>query len=81
MTPDERWEQGTKHHPESLALIYAMREVDDDSQADDILELGGDGDEGELIACLLDECIDRGYISIRILQRELLLKALRLEEE
>lgn len=72
MTPDERWEQGIEHHPESIALIHAMRKVDEDSQADDLLELGGDGDEGEILAYLLDECIDRGYISIQILQRELL---------
>ena len=64
----DRWSEGIDHEPESMALIRLMAELDyrecDGGMAD--LKVGGDGDNGESLAYLLDELIDRGIITITI---------------
>ncbi len=59
-----RWEAGEEHKPEVIDLIHAMRHIDTDNAAEYTLEMGGDGDEGETIAYLLDELIETGRFSI-----------------
>lgn len=54
---DRRWEQGVPHHEVSVRIIQTVREIDQNLAAD--LKMGGDGDNGETIAYLLDEAIDQ----------------------
>lgn len=55
-----RWEQGTPHHPKSVALFKALAEIDwkygDDSFG---WKSGGDGDNGEMLMYEMDIYFDQ----------------------
>lgn len=56
---DERWEKGMDHHPESEALVRLCAEIDFQLNGDSMcLKFGGDGDNGEAFAYLLDIIFD-----------------------
>ena len=50
LTPEERWERGADHHPESEKIGKFFRKNDPHG----IWEFGGDGDNGEDMLYLLD---------------------------
>ena len=61
---NKRWEQGIDHHPKSIELFHAIKEIDFEL-GDDFFcwKSGGDGDNGEHLMYELDiyfECKDVG---------------------
>jgi hypothetical protein len=51
----KRWESGTKHHPKSIALFKAIKEIDWKYGGDYFCwKSGGDGDNGEHLMYELD---------------------------
>jgi len=50
MTPEERWEEGIEHNPESLDI----RKFFEDNDPHGLWEFGGNGDNGEDMLYLLD---------------------------
>lgn len=52
---NKRWEQGTKHHPKSIALYKRIAKYDFELNSDSFgFKAGGDGDNGEQLMYLLD---------------------------
>lgn len=55
LTPEERWEQGIDHDDRSVALVDALSEIDEKYNKGNVdIRVGGDGDNGEELAYLLD---------------------------
>lgn len=55
LTPDERWEKGIDHDDRSCALVDALIEIDEKYNNGHVdIRVGGDGDNGEELAYLLD---------------------------
>ncbi len=56
---DKRWEKGIPHHPEAEALARLIAAIDYKYGGDSLgLKFGGDGDNGEALAYLLDVIFD-----------------------
>jgi hypothetical protein len=53
---NDRWENGTPHHPEALAIVYAMVKYLPDMD----IKMGGDGDYGEEFLYALSQWIEDG---------------------
>ena len=49
-TPEERWEEGIDHHPESYEVAKIIHQYDTFG----LYEFGGDGDNGEELLYYLD---------------------------
>lgn len=59
-TPEERWEKGVEHHPESERLFKELAELDFKYNDDYFCwKSGGDGDNGETLMFLLDMIFER----------------------
>ena len=55
LTSIKRWEEGREHHPKSLEIVRFMATHDAKDCEDSLdIKLGGDGDNGEAMAFLLD---------------------------
>ncbi len=55
LTINERWEQGVPHDPRAEALARAIAQIDFEENGDRFcFKFGGDGDNGEELAYLLD---------------------------
>ena len=60
LDPGKRWEQGVPHHPESLALMKEINELDWQYLKGHFdFKTGGDGDNGETLMYLLDMIFER----------------------
>lgn len=58
--PGQRWEDGIPHRPESVELIRHLMALDFHLHGDSLaLKFGGDGDNGEFLAFLLDMWFER----------------------
>jgi hypothetical protein len=63
----DRWEEGIDNHEESIRLARLIGDVDFEHYSDSFcLKFGGDGDNGETLAYILDDLIDAGLIEIKI---------------
>ena len=52
---NKRWEEGIDHHPKSVEIVRAVSELDFCFLGDYFCwKYGGDGDNGEMLAYLLD---------------------------
>ena len=52
---NDRWEKGVVHHPKTLALMKRVSELDFFFNSDYFCwKMGGDGDNGEALAFVLD---------------------------
>lgn len=51
---DERWEKGLDHHPSTHELIEAIGFIEEKNNWPLDLKFGGDGDDGETLAYILD---------------------------
>ena len=59
LTPNERWQQGVRHHPKSLKLYSKIEKLDFEHNNDYFcFKSGGDGDNGEQLMYLLDMIFD-----------------------
>jgi hypothetical protein len=63
LSPDELWEHGIEHHPESYKFIKLINTISPDLE----LSLGGDGDIGEQIAFVIDYLINTRQVKLEIL--------------
>lgn len=59
ITMDERWELGVNHHPKTEELINSIMEIDKEWGWPLDMKFGGDGDEGETLAYILDAHFER----------------------
>ncbi len=66
-TVPNRWEEGIDHHNEAIKLVELIGDVSfchyDDFMC---IKTGGDGDNGEALAYMLDDLIDAGIVEIKI---------------
>jgi hypothetical protein len=62
---DDRWSDGVDHEPESEELVRRIADMAFD-HFDDALQLrvGGDGDNGETLAYIIDALIENGLVKI-----------------
>ena len=61
----DRWSEGIDHEPESEKLVKLISEMDFKYFNDSLcLKFGGDGDNGESLAYILDALIENGIIKI-----------------
>jgi len=61
LTPDERWTQGVEHDDRSVKLIDALKAIDEKHNEGRLdIRTGGDGDNGEDWAYLLDIFFEQG---------------------
>jgi len=52
---NERWEKGIDHHPKTIALMDRVKDLDFFFNSDYFCwKVGGDGDNGEIFAYVLD---------------------------
>lgn len=54
LTPDDRWEQGLDHHPQSEEIYQFISALDAATNDEFDFKSGGDGDNGESLMYLLD---------------------------
>lgn len=67
----DRWEDGVDHEPGSIELVRLIMEMDIQHLGDRFeLKIGGDGDNGEDLAYLLDALIENELIKIEIINKE-----------
>lgn len=67
----DRWAEGIDHEPEADTLASLIADMDFQHFGDSLwLKFGGDGDNGETLAYILDALIENGIVSIKILQEE-----------
>lgn len=65
----DRWVDGIDHEPESDALSMLISEMDFAHFGDSFcFKFGGDGDNGETLAYILDALIENGLIKIQIIK-------------
>lgn len=65
----DRWSEGVDHEPESIELVKRIAEMDFHHFEDYFcFKTGGDGDNGETLAYMIDELIANGFIKIEILK-------------
>ncbi|CAB4141293.1 hypothetical protein UFOVP410_132 [uncultured Caudovirales phage] len=66
----DRWSEGIDHEPESDALARLIGEVDFEHFDDSFcFRFGGDGDNGETLAYILDTLIENDLIKIEIMKK------------
>ena len=59
----KRWEQGTPHHPKSMALFKRLADIDFKYCGDHFCwKAGGDGDNGEILMYELDIIFEQDEI-------------------
>lgn len=62
---DDRWSDGVDHEPESEKLVDLISQMDFEHFGDSLcIKLGGDGDNGETLAYILDALIENGLVEI-----------------
>lgn len=60
LTPEQRWEQGIDHLPETYALYKFIAKLDYEKNGDSMgFKSGGDGDNGETLMYLIDCYFDK----------------------
>lgn len=65
----DRWEEGVDHEPEADALARLIGDMDFEHFGDSFcFKFGGDGDNGECLAYILDALIENGLIKIQIME-------------
>lgn len=63
----DRWSDGVDHEPESIALVELIGQMDFEHFDDHFCwKTGGDGDNGECLAYIIDALIENGLIEIKI---------------
>lgn len=63
----DRWSQGINHEPGTIELIKLIGEMDFHHFGDYFcIKTGGDGDNGESLAYILDALIENGLVEIKI---------------
>jgi len=64
----DRWQEGVDHEPEADALARWIGDMDFEHFGDSFcLKFGGDGDNGETLAYILDALIENDLIKIEII--------------
>lgn len=65
----DRWEAGIDHEPESEKLCRLIAKMDSAHFSDSFgLSFGGDGDNGETLAYIIDALIENKLIEIKIIE-------------
>lgn len=66
---EDRWSEGIDHEDKTIELVERIKEMDFHHFNDSFcFKIGGDGDNGETLAYILDELIANGFIKIEILK-------------
>jgi hypothetical protein len=61
---NERWENGTPHHPKSKELFKFIAKIDFENGGDFFcFKSGGDGDNGEILMWYMDEFFEQHEIT------------------
>ena len=62
---DDRWSDGVDHEPESEKLVDLISQMDLQHFGDSLcIKVGGDGDNGETLAYIIDALIENGLVKI-----------------
>ena len=62
-----RWSKGIEHEPHVDELIRLIADMDFYHFSDSFeFKVGGDGDNGETLAFILDELVERGLVEIKV---------------
>jgi hypothetical protein len=65
----DKWSEGIDVREESESLARLIGEMDFYHYSDYFrFKFGGDGDNGETLAYIIDDLIDHGFIEVKILQ-------------
>jgi len=63
----DKWEEGSDVRDESIQLARLIGEIDFHHYSDSFcFKFGGDGDNGETLAYIIDDLIDHGLIEVQI---------------
>lgn len=63
----DRWSDGVDHEPGAIELVELMGLMDFENFDDHFcIKTGGDGDNGEALAYILDALIENGLVTITI---------------
>ena len=63
----DRWSDGVDHEPQSIKLVELIGRMDFIHFGDSLcLKTGGDGDNGETLAYVIDALIENGLVEITI---------------
>lgn len=63
----DRWSAGVEHEPGSIELVELIGRMDFENFGDSLcIKIGGDGDNGETLAYILDALIENGLIEIKV---------------
>lgn len=61
----DRWSDGVDHEPESIRFVELMGRMDFENFGDSLcIKTGGDGDNGETLAYIIDALIENGLVAI-----------------
>lgn len=67
----DRWGDGIDHEDASIELVELIKKMDFEHFSDSLcLKVGGDGDNGEQLAYILDALIENDLIEIKIKSKE-----------
>ncbi len=70
-TPPDKWSLGEDVRDEAYKLARLIGDMDFQHFSDCFwLKFGGDGDNGETLAYLIDALIDQGYVEIIIKEKD-----------
>lgn len=63
----DRWSDGIDHEPGSIELVELIKTMDIENFGDYFeLKTGGDGDNGETLAYIIDALIENGLVEIKL---------------